>query len=210
MVPVCGKPILWHQVRWLKDIGVTDVVVLAGYRWEVIREHFGEGDGCGFRVHYSVEEAPLGRGGAIKKGLGLVPRDEEYVIATNGDVISAENPGALVERYLASRAANPDHQATIMVVPFTSPYGLVDLDGGDMVTGFREKVQLPHWVNAGVYVMSREIEPSLPEVGDHETTTFPDLACQGRLGAYRSTAFWRSVDSFKDLREAEEYLSGGA
>ncbi len=31
MVPVCGKPILLHQIEWLKAAGVTDVVFLAGY-----------------------------------------------------------------------------------------------------------------------------------------------------------------------------------
>ena len=42
---------------------------------------------------------------------------------------------------------------------------------------------------------------------DHETETFPRLAKAGRLAALRSRSFWRSVDSFKDLNEAEEHVS---
>jgi NDP-sugar pyrophosphorylase family protein len=85
----------------------------------------------------------------------------------------------------------------------------VDLKGqDDVVEGFREKVELPYWTNAGIYAFSREIEEHLPELGDHETSTFPALASEGKLAALRSRLFWRSVDSFKDLREAEEYLKG--
>ena len=69
MVPVCGKPILEHQVEWLKRGGVTDVVFLAGYRADAIQEHFGDGSAFGINAHYSVEDSPLGRGGAIKAGL---------------------------------------------------------------------------------------------------------------------------------------------
>ena len=206
MVSACGKPVLWHQVEWLKRSGVTDVVFLVGYLRQAIQEFFGDGSDYGFRAHYSVEETPLGRGGAIRKGLALVPEQERTVIATNGDIVTAEDPNVVVDKFLTRRAANPGHMATIMVVPFSSPYGLVDVNDEDQVEGFREKAELPYWINAGIYVLSREIEGLLPELGDHETSTFPILAAQGSLGALRSRAFWRSVDSFKDLREAEAYL----
>ena len=71
MAPVNGKPILWYQIEWLKLAGVTDVVFLAGYRWESIKEYFGDGADFGFNAHYSVEDSPLGRGGAIRNGLRM-------------------------------------------------------------------------------------------------------------------------------------------
>ena len=209
MVPLCGKPILWHQVQWLKNGGVTDVCFLAGYRWEAIKEFFGDGSAHGFRAHYSVEETPLGRGGATRKAMALVPGTESYVVVTNGDVITAETLDTVVDKFRERRDANPEHQATIMVVPFQSPYGLVDVNDRDDVEGFREKVELPYWINAGIYVFARDIEAQLPELGDHETSTFPALAAEGKLGAVRSRAFWRSVDSFSDLQDAESYLERG-
>ena len=66
---------------------------------------------------------------------------------------------------------------------------------------------MAHWINAGIYVFDRRIAALLPELGDHETETFPALAKAGQIAALRSRAFWRSVDSFKDLKEAEEYLA---
>ena len=206
MVPVCGKPILWHQVQWLKEAGVTDVVFLAGYRWEANQDYFGDGQAFGIRAHYSVEDSPLGRGGAIRNGFPLVPEEEDLVVVLNGDVITQEPLGSLSRRHEERKSANPSHLATIMVVPFVSPYGLVDMNPDDDVIGFREKVPMPYWINAGVYLFERRMVVELPELGDLETGTFPRLAQEGKLSAVKSQVFWHSVDSFKDLREVEEHL----
>ena len=206
LAPLNGKPILWYQVEWLKQAGVTHVIFLVGYRWEMVREYFGDGSRFGIKPVYSVETRPLGRGGAIKTGMAHVPEGEDSVIVLNGDIITAQNPEDMLEHHRSRKETSPDHLASIMVVPMVSPYGLVDLNEASDVVGFREKVQLPHWINAGVYVFDRAMGPLLPELGDHEDLTFPGLAEAGRISAFQSREFWRSVDSFKDLREAEEYV----
>jgi len=206
MVPLCGKPILCYQIEWLKQVGVTDVVFLVGYRWEAIRDYFGDGHRFGIRAHYSVEESPLGRGGAIRKGFCLVPEDVQLVIVLNGDTIAAEKLDAVVDRHQANKTDDSSYLATIMVVPMVSPYGLVDLGPEDHVVGFREKVEMPFWINAGIYVFDRLIAAELPEVGDHETETFHRLAKSGKISAVKSWAFWRGIDSFKDLEVVEEHL----
>jgi NDP-sugar pyrophosphorylase family protein len=207
MVPVRDKPILLHQIEWLKQVGVTDVVFLVGYRWQTIQDYFQDGKEFGVRAHYSIEDSPLGRGGAIRQGFSQVPEEEDSVLVLNGDIITAEMPKAVLDCYRQKKAADPSQMATIMVVPMVSPYGLVDTDDQDDVVEFREKVELPYWINAGIYVFDRRIAPQLPELGDHETSTFPQLAQAGKISAFKSRAYWRSVDSFKDLREAEEYLN---
>ncbi len=206
MVPVCGKPILEHQVEWLKTSGVTDVVFLSGYRADAIEDHFGDGKAFGINTHYSVEDSPLGRGGAIKAGLPNVPSSEDTVAVLNGDVITDEILDNLMAVHRERKSVNVSHMATIMVVPMVSPYGLVDIDQSDTITGFREKVQMDQWINAGVYLFDRAIADELPDLGDHETETFPRLAEAGQLAAVKSRNFWHSVDSFKDLREAEEHV----
>ena len=60
-----------------------------------------------------------------------------------------------------------------------SPYGIVDMEDGGRVVGFREKVELPHWINGGVYVFDREVFQEFPDLGDHEVETFPRLAEEG-------------------------------
>ena len=208
MVELDGRPILWHQVHRLRAAGVTDVVFLVGYLGETVADYFGDGSAHGIRAHYSREQTPLGRGGALKKGLAMLADVKEPVIATNGDVITDADPADLLADYQRRRAANPYHCASILTVPMTSPYGLVDTDGSGLVNGFREKAMLPYAINGGVYVLNPAIRDLLPEVGDHETTTFPALAAAGRMSAVHSERFWRSVDSPKDLREAAEHIAG--
>ncbi len=208
MVELNGRPILWHQMRRLREVGVTDVVFLVGYLGEMVADYFGDGSVLGIRAHYSHERTPLGRGGALKKGLAMLSGGEEPVIATNGDVITDADLGELLADYRRRSAANPSHCASILTVPMTSPYGIVDTNSDGLVHGFREKAALPYAINGGVYVLDPSIRELLPEVGDHETTTFPALAATGRMSAVLTDKFWRSVDSPKDLREAAEHLEG--
>ena len=207
MAPVAGRPILERQLAWLKEGGVEGGVFLAGYRWEAIRSHFGDGSRHGVRVSYSVESSPLGRGGAIKQGFPLAPPDDEPVVVTNGDIITRQPLREIVDFHRESSARGNGPGVTLLAVPMISPYGLVDMDDSGGVVGFREKVELPHWINGGVYVFDREVFAEFPDLGDHEVETFPRLAQEGRIAAFRTRSFWTSIDSFKDLREAEDFLN---
>ncbi len=197
MIEVAGKPILEYQIRWLARQGLSNAVLLCGYKAEVIQRHFGDGSRFGLNVHYSLEEEPLGRGGALKLGARLLPAGEDAVIALNGDILTNQPLAPLLRFHRRKNAA-----ATVMLTRLRSPYGVTRLDSSGRITAFDEKPLLPHWINAGLYVVTREFLRRLPDRGDHETTTFPELAAEGKLYGYRSRAYWRTVDTFKDLTEA--------
>ena len=203
MIEVAGTPILEYQVRWLAREGVSDAVLLCGYKAEVIQRHFGDGSRFGLRTHYSLEEVPLGRGGALKLGAQLLPPDEDVVIALNGDILT-DQPLAPMLRYHRRKQA----AATVMLTRLRSPYGVTRIDRTGRITAFDEKPLLREWINAGLYVVSREFLRRLPDRGDHETTTFPQLVAEGRLFGYRSDAYWRTVDTVKDLTEAAAEVAG--
>jgi len=205
MVPVAGRPIVEWQLEWLREGGVTDVVFLCRYKAEVLQAHLADGAKFGVRVQYSIEREPLGRGGALKLGFGLVPKEEPYLIACNSDILTDQPLSELLAFHESKRAV-----ATVMLSPLRSPYGIVEVTDDGHIESFREKPMLPHWVNAGVYVLSREFFALLPDKGDHETTAFPALAAQSKLFGYESKAYWRPVDSIKDLSEAERELAGSA
>jgi len=201
MVEIMGIPILGYQFQWLQGQGVSDIVVSCGYRHDVIEAYFGSGERLGLRITYAVEQQPLGRGGALRLALSHVPEDAEAIIATNGDIITNLRLAPVVEAHRAKRML-----ATIVLTPFISPYGIVEVDEDDRVTQFHEKPTLPYWINAGVYVLAPGLRDRLPERGDHETTTFPALAQEGRLGAFKSRAYWRGVDTIKDVTEVAAEL----
>jgi NDP-sugar pyrophosphorylase family protein len=62
-------------------------------------------------------------------------------------------------------------------------------------------------VSCGVYVLGEKALARFPERGDHETSTFPELASERRLGAFRHEGTWITVNTPKDLRRAQEYLA---
>ena len=86
-----------------------------------------------------------------------------------------------------------------------SQFGVVELADDDRVSGFREAPRLPHWVNAGIYVLDDEAIARLPEHGDHEQSTFPELAEERKLYAFRHEGLWITVNTPKDLQRAEEH-----
>jgi len=202
MVPVAGRPIVEHQLEWLRENGVTHAVFLCGYKADVLQAHVGDGSSFGVGVQYSVETEPLGRGGALKLGFALVPEGEEPIVAINGDILTDQTLAEMIESHEARAAV-----ASVMLTPLKSPYGVVDVEEDGRITSFREKPVLPYWINAGIYVLSRSFFALLPEVGDHETETFPALATEGKLFGFKSEAYWRPVDSIKDVSEAERELA---
>ena len=201
MVEVNGTPIVEHHLSWLRANGIERAFLLTGYMHEVIAEHFSVSRVEGLDVRCIAEASPLGRGGAFKNAYREAGLSDPTVIATNGDVLTDQTLAPLVEAHERAEAL-----ATVLLTPMISPFGIVETDGG-LVTGFREKPPLPYWINGGVYVLTQEAIARFPDVGDHETETFPALASEGRLAAFESGAYWKSVESQKDLREAGERLA---
>jgi NDP-sugar pyrophosphorylase family protein len=201
MVAVAGKPILQHQLEWLRANGVTHAVVACGYRHEAIQDYFADGSHFGLSIDYSIEATPLGRGGALKLAYRQVPPDAEIIIATNGDNVHTQRLAPMIGQHKRTGAV-----ATLLLMQLRSPYGIAR-QRGKHITGFREKPLLPHWLNAGVYVLSREFLEACPDVGDHEDQLFPELSAAGKLYAFRSKAYWKAIDTIKDLQEAEKELA---
>ena len=198
LVPIAGRPIAAHQVVQLATAGVTRVIVSCAAGHEELFE--AELAGLGPEIVTAPEPERLGRGGGLR--FAAARRQENGpVYALNGDELLDVDLGALLARHRETGAA-----ATITVCPLTSPFGVVDLGDGDLVTGFREAPRLPHWVSAGVYVLDEEALRRLPERGDHETTTFPDLAAEAKLRAFRHEGVWLTVNTEKDLERADSYL----
>ena len=197
LVEVGGRPLAAYQVAQLAAAGVDRVLVAcAAGKGELFERALA---GIGPEIVMVEEPEPLGRGGGIRWAARLSRGGD--IFALNGDELVDVDVGALLERHRASGAA-----ATITVVPLQSPFGIVDLDDNDFVTGFREAPLLPHWVSCGVYVLGEEALARFPERGDHETSTFPELAAEHRLGAFRHEGSWITVNTPKDLRRAQEYL----
>jgi NDP-sugar pyrophosphorylase family protein len=199
LVEIAGRPLAEHQLRLLAAAGVTRVIIScrAGQEDKFERALAG----AGVELAFAGEDEPLGRGGGLRFA-AAVRRERGPCFALNADELFDVDLGALLAHHRARTPA-----ATITVAPLPSPFGVVDVDEQDVVRGFREAPKLPHWVNMGLYVLDDEAIERLPERGDHEQSTFPELAAEGRLLAFRHEGLWLTVNTPKDLRRAEEHFS---
>jgi NDP-sugar pyrophosphorylase family protein len=199
LVEVAGKPLAAYQVGRLVRAGVERVIFACA-----------AGDGSLFERELArlgaeivaVEEPErLGRGGGLRFAASA-RREDGDVFALNGDELVDVDYDALLARHRERGAL-----ATITVARPKSQFGLVDVGEDDIVHGFEEAGRVPFWVNCGNYVLSTEAVGRLPELGDHETTTFPELAAEGRLHAFRHDGLWLTVNTPKELRVASEHVA---
>jgi NDP-sugar pyrophosphorylase family protein len=198
LVEVAGKPLAAYQVGRLANAGVTRVIFACADGQGSLFE--SELAGIGPEIVCAEEPERLGRGGGIKFAARL--REESGdVLALNGDELVDVDFAGLLEAHRAGGAL-----ATITVAQPKSQFGLVDVDDDDVVHGFREGGQVSFWVNCGNYVLSEEAIERFPDLGDHESSTFPELAAEGRLRAFRHAGLWLTVNTPKELRTASEHV----
>jgi NDP-sugar pyrophosphorylase family protein len=206
MVEVNGVPVIAYLLGWLAKYGINQIVLACGYRWQTIESALGTGRQWGLEIRYAVEPERLGRGGGIRfamQSTGLDRSGGPPVVVTNGDNLLDLNLNAMLAQHSATEAI-----ATLALAPLVSARGIVDTDG-QRVTGFREKPELPYWINAGVYVLDPSMADLLPTKGDHEDDLFPRLAQKGQLAAFKTRRLWRTVDTAKDLAALGTELDAG-
>ena len=198
LVPIADRPLAAYQVRALAAAGVDRVIVSCAAGQEELFQ--AELSGLGPEIVTVGEPEPLGRGGGLRFA-AQARQETGATYALNGDELIDADLVALL-------AAHRDHggAATIVVAPLPTGFGVVEIADDDRIEGFDETPKLPHWVNAGVYVLDDEAIERLPERGDHERSTFPELAAEGKLYAYRHEGLWLTVNTPKELRTAEEHV----
>jgi NDP-sugar pyrophosphorylase family protein len=199
LVEVAGRPLAAYQVGRLVNAGVTRVI----FACAAGQGSFFEAELAGLGAEIVVAEEPerLGRGGGIK--FAAQQRNEVGdVFALNGDELVDVDYAGLMDAHRAT-----DALATITVAQPKSQFGLVDVDEDDLVHGFREGGHVTFWVNCGNYVLSSEAIERFPDQGDHESSTFPELAAEGKLRAFRHTGLWLTVNTPKELRVAQDHVA---
>jgi glucose-1-phosphate cytidylyltransferase len=214
MVPIGGKPILWHIMENYAHFGHKDFYIALGYKAEVIKEYF---------LHYRTLNADftvdLGTGtiephqfneldwkvtlvdtGQYSMTGGRVKRMKPFIcnetfLLTYGDGLSDVNLDSLINFHKSHGKL-----ITMTAVRPAARFGELELDS-DRVISFKEKPQLHEgWINGGFFVM----EPECMELieGDNimlEREPLDTAARQGELMAYCHEGFWQCMDTKRDL-----------
>ena len=193
LIPIKNIPIIEWQIKYLKKFGISEIIICSGYKTEMI-ENYLKNKKLGIKITFSIENKPLGTGGAIKKA-GKKIKEKSFVVI-NGDVITNIDLKKLLKK-----------ENSIAAIQLKTKFGILQTDE-DKIIKFDEKKEIPDlWMNAGIYHLNREIIKKLPDVGDIEKTLFPNLAQKEKLFTikFRNTK-WYSIDSFKDMEESSSVV----
>jgi len=149
MAPIGDKPFLEYILKYLQKNGITKVVLSVGYKWKTIQEYFGD-KFENIELVYSVEDEPLGTGGAIKKAMNQVKNNQFYII--NGDTLFDVDLKSLFLE---------DNSKLILSLKYmihVDRYGCVESDDNNLVTAFAEKGYRESGnINGGIYLASKDI-----------------------------------------------------
>jgi mannose-1-phosphate guanylyltransferase/phosphomannomutase len=168
MAQIAGKPILQHNIEWLKKSGVTDIYINLHYLPEVITGHFGNGAVFGVRITYSREQTLLGTAGAVKK-IALdhwQQNSREPFLVVYGDNLLSEFDLARLIKF------HGEKQGIGTVCLYHKPEevsksGVALLDNTGRITKFIEKPAANQiasdLVNTGIYVLEPEILKYIPQ-----------------------------------------------
>ena len=203
LVEVGGQPIVWHVASILAAQGIERVVLLTGWRGELVAAFAAAAPWPeGLDVTCLDTGAGTPTGGRV---LGAADRlgDRAFVLAY-GDCVADLDLAALAARHAAAQPV-----ATMTVVRPELPYGVAVLGPDDRVTGFREKPRAEQWVNAGFFVLEPEIHAYLAADVMLEREPLERLAAAGRLAAHRHEGFWAGMDTHKDALALNELWDAG-
>ena len=151
MAPVAGRPFLYYLLKYMEVRRFTRVVLALGYMHESVQRWLA-GEKWDFEIRCSLEETPLGTGGAVRQALSRTDGDEVYIL--NGDTFFDVDTDEMARVHRASGAA-----ATIALKPMTdfSRYGVVETASQGRIVAFREKKYCPRGqINGGVYLVDKK------------------------------------------------------
>jgi len=151
MADINGKPFLEYLLNFLKKQGIKKVILSVGYKYKMIVDYFGE-NFSGINIVYSIEEEPLGTGGAIKKALNYIDYNDVFVL--NGDTFFDIN---LSEFYKFHIGKKSDLSIGLKIMRNSDRYGIVEVDDDFKIKNFIEKRYSDKaLINAGVYILKKD------------------------------------------------------
>jgi len=203
MLPIANKPILEHLIVELRKAGIKDIILVVGYKDEVIRNHFKDGSDWDVNITYVSQKVQMGTADALKSAMHLI--DDEFIMLNGDNIVSYED---------IKKIAKTDGFAIgVKEVENPQDFGVVNIKDG-LVREIVEKPEEPasNLINAGVYKFKSEIVEYLEKTpmskrGEYEITDTIQLAINDGL-EFKAVQIeeWIDIGYPWDLLKANEIL----
>ncbi|MGB3962643.1 MAG: nucleotidyltransferase family protein, partial [Sulfurimonas sp.] len=211
MLPIINRPMMQHTMMNLKDLGITEFIVLLYFKPEIIQDYFKDGSEFGIKITYVVPDDDYGTAGAVKLAQELIG-DENFIIIS-GDLVTDFDFQKIFDYHKEKKS-----KLTITLTSVDNPleFGVVIANENGKIEKFLEK---PSWgevfsdtINTGIYIIEPEILNYIPknENFDFAKDLFPRLMREGiELMAGNAEGYWRDVGNPESYRDVYDDLLSG-
>jgi len=198
LVKIGHKTLIEHTLTKLRDLGITQIALVVGYKGEMVREVVGD------TVIYYAQKKRLGTAHAFLQAKDFV--DGSFFLGMNGDMFFTD---PLVD-FIKLRPPS----ISVYRVEDSSRYGRFEIKNGKVVS-IREKATeaASGFINAGVYLFPKEIftyiekTPLSPRNEYEITDTIQMMINEGWVfKAYELKGFWKDIAYVADIEEAQKAL----
>ena len=196
MVQIAGKPMLWHLMNLLSLQGISEFIVAAGYKSEVISK-WAENLVCEWKIEIVDTGLETQTGGRIS--ICMEAAENKRVLATYGDGLANVKISNLINFHESNKTL-----ATVTAVRPPARFGVIHSENG-IVKRFGEKNQSDSgWINGGFFILEPEVKNYIDRVTEpFETGAIPRLVNEGQLSVYHHSGFWKPMDTLRERNELE-------
>jgi len=203
MAPVAGKPFLHYVISYLQKQGIEKFIFAVGYKHEFIEEFLANEF---LNIHYqlSIEEEPLGTGGAIK--MACKKATEKTILVLNGDTFFKIKLNKLALFHDMCGA-----HCTLSLKPMKNfdRYGVVDLNQDYSIKDFQEKKYYESGlINGGMYALhsSKFLDENLPEKFSFEKDYLEKFYNERRMFGVAQDEYFIDIGIPEDYERAQQEM----
>jgi len=208
LLPVSGKPILSHILLALAENGIRDILVVVGFKSDLIRSSLGDGSRYGLHIEYLDQKRWTGTASALMTAYERMGK--ERFLAIYGDLlVNTSTIQTVIEK-----AEDTARVIGVVRLPKPSEYGIVKLQA-DRVVRILEKPERglsAGWVNTGIYVLDEAVFEAIQKTKaskrrEYElTSSLQQIIDDGKelKAAIITRTDWMDIGRPWDLLEANE------
>lgn len=203
MAPVAGQPFLTYVIRYLLSQGIEKFIFSLGYKHEAIEDLLNTQFPT-LNFQFSIEEEPLGTGGAIK--LACKKATEKNIVVINGDTLFKVR---LDELELFHQQQNADCTLALKPMHDFDRYGVVELNEDHSIHSFHEKKYYERGhINGGVYILNAKkfLQESLPEKFSFEKDYLEVLFNKRKILGLIQNEYFIDIGIPEDYNRAQQEL----
>jgi NDP-sugar pyrophosphorylase family protein len=206
LVEINGEPFLWHQLRLLRDNGVTRVVLCLSYLGEQVRDSVGDGQDFGLHIDYAFDGSVLlGTAGALKRALPLLG---ESFLVLYGDSYLPIDLGAVEAAF---RASGKSGLMSVYLNEGQWDTSNVEFASGRIVAYDKKlRTERMRHIDYGLGAFRASAFDRVPADAPWDLAVlYQDLLQAGELAAFEARHRFYEIGSFRGIEELSTYLRQG-